>query len=154
MIHKILGRFPCVEVAGEVGLVAISHVREASAALAKHEEGTAIETFALILFRDLEELGDKRSIESKARDMACSVDTEAVDTHLDEIAILLNEVLRHGGVLGVKVDTVTCDLTPPAVGKVPVPACTYVMPIVVVILVGAVGVLQVGEASVKLLGTC
>ena len=86
--------------------------------------------------------------------MACSVDTETVDTHLDEFAILLNEVLRHGGVLGVKVDTVTCDLPPPAVGKVPVPACTYVMPIVVVILVGAVGVLQVGEASVKLLGTC
>ena len=84
--------------------------------------------------------------------MAGGIDTETVDTHLDEIAILLNEILGHGRVLGVKVDAVAGDLTPPAVGIVPVPACTYVVPIVMVIFVSSVSILQVGEASVKLLG--
>ena len=63
--------------------------------------------------------------------MARCVDTETVNTHLDELAIALYEILCHGVVLGVKVYAVACNLSPPTVRLVPVPLCGHMVPVVV-----------------------
>ena len=82
--------------------------------------------------------------------MAGGIDTEAVYTHLDEFSIAFNQVFGYGGILGVQVYAVAGNLSPPAVGIVPVPACTHVVPVVVRILVCAVRIFQVGESGLIL----
>ncbi len=79
--------------------------------------------------------------------MACGVDTEAVNAHLDEFAVALHEIFGNGGILSVEVDAVTGNLSPPAAGIVPVPGVGEVVPVVVVVVVLTIGVLQVFEAG-------
>ena len=83
--------------------------------------------------------------------MAGGVDAEAVDSHLDELAVALHNVVGDGRVLGVQVHAVAGNLSPPAVGQVPVPVCRHVVPVVLAVVVLSVGVLQVLEARVILL---
>ena len=66
--------------------------------------------------------------------MARGVDTEAVNAHLDELAVAFHEIFCNGVVLGVEIDAVACYLTPPAVGVVPVPAGGVVVVVVVVVV--------------------
>ena len=62
---------------------------------------------------------------------------------LDELAVAVHDVFGYIVVLGVEVHAVTCNLSPPAVGKVPVPARA----IMVVIVVGLVfGILEIFPA--------
>ncbi len=130
-IEEVLGRFPGVVVAGEVGLVAVDHrTLEALAAFAEHEERGAA-TFGFVRLCDFEELRDELLVEGKARDMAGGVNTEAVNTHFDELAVAVYDVFGYIVVLGVEIHAVACNLPPPAVGKVPVPACAVMVVIVV-----------------------
>ena len=78
--------------------------------------------------------------------MAGGVDTETVDTHLDEAGVAFHQVIGHAGILGVEVNAVTCNLSPPAGGIVPVKPSLVVVE-VVDILVGEVGVLHQRQAG-------
>ena len=82
--------------------------------------------------------------------MTGSIDTESIDTHLDKAAIALHEIICHIVVLGVQIHAVTCNLSPPAVRKVPVKV-TKMVPVVVNILVLATYVLHQGKTTLILL---
>ncbi len=77
--------------------------------------------------------------------MARGVDAETVDAHFDELAVTFYKIVYNGLVFGVKVNAVACNLSPPAAGFVPVPCISHVVPVVLVVVVLAVGVLHVFE---------
>ena len=126
-------------------LVAVDDAAESGATFAEHVEGSAVEAFVLVLFAQFDEAGDEGRVEGQWGDVAGGVDTEAVNTHFDEFAVALHEVVDNSGVLGVEVDAVAGNLTPPARGIVPVPCVGHVVPVVFVVVVLSVGVLEVFE---------
>jgi len=79
-----------------------------------------------------------------------SIDTESIHTHLDETAVALYEIICYVVVLGVQVNTVTSNLSPPAIRKVPVEV-TKVVPVVVNILVLTTNILQQAKTTLILL---
>ena len=46
--------------------------------------------------------------------MTGRIDTESVDTHLDEAGVAIDEIIRHRRMLRVEIDTVAGNLSPPA----------------------------------------
>ena len=82
--------------------------------------------------------------------MTGCIDTESIHTHLDEAAVALYEIICYVVVLGVQVHAVACNLSPPAVRKVPVKV-TKVVPVVVNILVLATDILHQGKTTLILL---
>ena len=82
--------------------------------------------------------------------MATGVDTESVNTHLDERAVAIDQVIGNSGVFSVQVHAVTSDLCPPSCVVVPV-ELTEVVPVVVVVVVLVVGVFHLLQPRVILL---
>ena len=82
--------------------------------------------------------------------MTGSIDTESIHTHLDETAVALYEIICYVVVLGVQIDAVACNLSPPAVRKVPVEV-TKMVPVVVNILVLTTNILQQAKTTLILL---
>lgn len=82
--------------------------------------------------------------------MSGGIDAEAVHTELDEVAVALHEILVNSGVLGVKVHAVAGDLSPPAAGIVPVPRISHMVPVVVCVVVLAVGILHQSQTTLIL----
>ncbi len=76
--------------------------------------------------------------------MTAGVDTESVNTHLDEFRVAVNEIVGHLGVLGIEVNAVTCNLSPPTGRIVPVEV-GIVVPQVLRVLVLATCVLHQTE---------
>ena len=82
--------------------------------------------------------------------MTGSIDTESIHTHLDETAVALYEIICYVVVLGIQVNAVACNLSPPAVRKVPVEV-TKMVPVVVNILVLTTNILQQAKTTLILL---
>ena len=82
--------------------------------------------------------------------MSAGVDAESVNAHLDERAVAVDQILGHSRVLGVQVNTVTCDLCPPARVVIPV-KLPEVVPIVVSVVILIIGVLHHLQSHVILL---
>ena len=82
--------------------------------------------------------------------MTGCIDTETIHTHLDETAVALYEIICYVVVLGIQVNAVTCNLSPPAVRKVPVEV-TKMVPVVVNILVLTTNILQQAKTTLILL---
>ena len=85
--------------------------------------------------------------------MAGCIDTETIDTHLDELAIALYEILCHLVVLSVKVYTVASNLTHPTAGEVPVPVVGCMVPVVVYVVVLSICILHQSQTALVLLST-
>ena len=81
--------------------------------------------------------------------MSAGVDAETVDTQVDESLVALDNVVAHGGVLGVQVYAVAGNLCPPAGVVVPV-ELSEVMPKVVDVVVFVVGILHLAQTSAVL----
>ena len=143
---------PGVEVGRERGLSAIGDFAVACAHLGKHVERAVVQALALVLLAQGLESRHKGAVERHARDVATGVDAETVNTHLDERAVAVDEILIGLGVLGVQVHAVASNLCPPAVRLVPVEVAV-VVPQVVRVVVHAVGVLHLGQAVGILLFT-
>ena len=97
----------------------------------------------------LRKLRDEGFVERQAGDMSGSVDTEAVDAELDEVAVAFHEIVRDSGVLGIQIHAVTGNLCPPAVRLVPV-ELSIVVPVVLGVVVLIVGVLHHRQATLIL----
>ena len=82
--------------------------------------------------------------------MTGCIDTESIDTHLDETAVALYEIICYVVVFGVQIDAVACNLSPPAVRIIPVEV-TKVVPVVVNILVLTTNILQQAKTTLILL---
>jgi len=82
--------------------------------------------------------------------MTGCIDTESIDTHLDETAVALYEIICYVVVLGVQIHAVACNLSPPAVRIIPVEV-TKMVPVVVNILVLTTDVLQQAKTTLILL---
>ena len=82
--------------------------------------------------------------------MTGCIDTETIHTHLDKAAIALYEIICYVVVLGIQIHTVACNLSPPAIRKVPVEV-TKMVPVVVNILVLTTDVLQQAKTTLILL---
>ena len=76
-------------------------------------------------------------VECKSGNMACGIDAESVDTHLDESRIAVYKIVCDCRMLSVEVNAVSGDLSPPARRIVPVEPC-FVMPEIVGVAVGEV----------------
>ena len=119
---------------------AVNHLHRASAHFTKHKERRGA-TLSLGFGRigSFKELGKEIIVERNSRNVSCCIDTEAVHAHFDKASIAINDILAHSRVFGVKVHTVTRDLSPPSRWVVPVEP-PFVVPIVVDILVGEIRV--------------
>ena len=82
--------------------------------------------------------------------MAGGIDTETVYTHLDELTVAFYQIFSHSRVLGIQVYTVTGNLSPPTVGFVPVPCSSHMVPIVMRIVINAIGIFHQGQATLVL----
>ena len=82
--------------------------------------------------------------------MTGCIDTESIDTHLDKAAIALHEIVCYVVVLGVQIDAVACNLSPPAIRIIPVEV-TKVVPVVVNILVLTTSILHQAKTTLILL---
>ena len=94
-------------------MIAISHISLACTHLAIHKERTAV-AFILSFFSYCLKLGKESIVESETSDVSGSIDTEAVDTHTDKLAIAIHEIVGHIRVFGVEVYAVAGDLSPPS----------------------------------------
>jgi hypothetical protein len=77
------------------------------------------------------------------------INTETIDTHLDEIAIAVDKIFSHCIILSIEVHTVTCNLSPPAVWLIPVEV-TEMVPVVVWIMILTIGILHQGKTPLIL----
>ena len=91
----------------------------------------------------------ERLVENQARHVSPGVNTEAIDTHFDEFAVGINDVVEHSRIFGVEIDTIACNLHPLASEVVPV-AITEVVPIVVSVVILAIGVFHLRQSSLIL----
>ena len=132
-------------------MIAIGHVAVARTNLSKHKEISTI-TCCLMLFCQCLKLRDKVLVESQTRDVTTSINTETVHTHLNKLAIALNEVISHVLVLCVEVHAVTCNLSPPAAIIVPVEVA-IVVPVVVLVMVLTIGIFHCSQTRRILLTT-
>ena len=71
-------------------------------------------------FRGVEDLLVEHDIQRNPRNVPYGIDAEAVDAHLDILAVGIGHILRNCGILGVEVNTVALDLTEFAAPVVPV----------------------------------
>ena len=81
--------------------------------------------------------------------MSGGVNTEAVHTHLDKLAVAAHEVVGYVLILRVQVHAVAGYLRPPAGIVVPVERAE-VVPIVIHVVILSVGVLHLRQASLIL----
>ena len=133
-------------------MVAVNYVTFAGTNFRIHKEVSAI-AFFLVLLCKLFKLRDKTIIESQTGDMSARVNTESIHTHLDKLAIALYKVVGYIRVLGVEVHAVACNLSVPTRIVVPVPLVTNMVPIVVGVVVLAIGVLHFCQTLGILLAT-
>ena len=96
------------------------------------------------------ESGNVDLVECQAGDVPSCIDTETINTHPDECAVAVNQVLGNSGILGIQIHTVSSNLSPPPRVVVPV-ELPEVVPIVVCVVVLVVGVFHLFQAVVILL---
>ena len=97
VVPRVVNRFfPGVEWGGDSRLSAIPMSAVAGAYLGKHEKFG----FAHFLCY-FEECIVERLVENQARHVSPGVNTEAIDTHFDEFAVGLDDVVEHSRIFGV-----------------------------------------------------
>ena len=133
-----------------VVVTAIDDLLGACTHLGVHEEGSTA-TLVFVLLGGSAQAGDECLVEGESRYVTAGVDAEAVDAHGDELGVAVDDVVVDCGVLGVEVDAVAGDLTPPARGVVPAPVVTHVVPVVVAVVVDTVDIFHQRQAGAILL---
>jgi len=139
---------PSVERHGESRYLAVPYLRVACANLGKHEERSAV-ACSLVGLGSFGESRVEHLVESQTCNVAAGVDTESVNTHLDEVCVAVDKIVGSLWVLGVQVHAVAGNLCPPAGVVVPV-ELSEVVPEVVDVVVFIVGVLHLAKTSAVL----
>ena len=139
---------PSVERHGKSRYLAVPDLSVARAYLGKHEERAAV-ACCFVGLGSFCESRVEHLVESQTCNVAAGVDTESVNTHLDEVCVAVDKIVGSPRVLGVQVHAVAGNLCPPAGVVVPV-ELSEVVPEVVDVVVFIVGVLHLAKTSAVL----
>ena len=82
--------------------------------------------------------------------MSGGIYAKSVDSHLDKLGVAVDKIVGHISIFSVEVNAVACNLPPPARRVVPAEV-GVVMPLVVHVMVFAVGIFHQREACAILL---
>ena len=149
-VEQGLVRLPGIEVARKIGLTSIGYIVHTCTNLTIHKERCLVQSLVLVLLTESYKFRNELLVECQAGDVTGCINTETIDTHLDKLSIAIYEILSHVVVLCVEIHTVTSNLTHPTAWEVPVPVVGCMMPIVVDIVVIAIGILHQGKTTLIL----